>query len=82
MRRRVGRGFWSHDYAVKIVERWTGADPLPDAMVALHARRSAESIQQFRRFATAGRLLLALTGTDVYRDIHDDDDAAAVARAG
>ena len=60
---------------VKIVERWAGADPLPDAMVALHARRSAESIQQFRRLRPAGRLLLALTGTDVYRDIHDDDAA-------
>ena len=67
--------FLSHDYAVKIVERWAGADPLPDAMVALHARRSAESIQQFRRLRPAGRLLLALTGTDVYRDIHDDDAA-------
>jgi len=67
--------FLSRDYAVKIVERWTGAEPLPDAMVALHARRSAESIQQFRRLRPAGRLLLALTGTDVYRDIHDDDAA-------
>ena len=67
--------FLSRDYAVKIVERWTGAEPLPDAMVALHARRSAESIQQFRRLRPAGRLLLALTGTDVYRDIHNDDAA-------
>lgn len=67
--------FLSRDYAVKIVERWSGADPLPDAMVALHARRSADSIQQFRRLRPAGGLLLALTGTDVYRDIHDDNAA-------
>lgn len=44
-------------------------------MVALHARRSADSIQQFRRLRPSGGLLLALTGTDVYRDIHDDDVA-------
>ena len=67
--------FLSRDYAVKIVERWTRDNPLPDAMVALHARRSAETIQQFRRLRPAGGLLLALTGTDVYRDIHDDDAA-------
>jgi len=44
-------------------------------MVALHARRSADSLQQFRRLRARGGLLLALTGTDVYRDIHDDDAA-------
>ncbi|MEZ5659276.1 MAG: selenoneine biosynthesis selenosugar synthase SenB [Burkholderiaceae bacterium] len=44
-----------------------------DLMIALHARRSADSIA---RFAASGRpLILVLTGTDLYRDI--DDDASA-----
>lgn len=60
---------------MKIVERWGRGDPVPDAMVALHARRSADSLQLFRRARTKGGLLLALTGTDVYRDIHEDDAA-------
>ncbi len=44
-----------------------------DALVALHARRSHPSI---RRFAGTGRpLVVVLTGTDLYRDIHSDRDA-------
>ena len=45
---------------------------VPDAMVALHARRSADSIAEWRSVRPSGGLLLALTGTDVYRDIHVD----------
>jgi putative glycosyltransferase (TIGR04348 family) len=41
-----------------------------DALVALHARRSHASIRAFRRIHPQGRVILALTGTDVYRDIH------------
>jgi putative glycosyltransferase (TIGR04348 family) len=45
----------------------------PDAMIALHARRSAAAIA---RFAAIGRpLALVLTGTDLYRDIRSDADA-------
>lgn len=44
-------------------------------MLALHARRSAESMVQYRLTRPAGGLLLALTGTDVYRDIHEDEVA-------
>lgn len=65
----------SRDYAVKIVERWSPERRLPDAIVALHARRSADSIVRFRRHRDEGGLLVALTGTDVYRDIHSDESA-------
>lgn len=44
-------------------------------MLALHARRSAESIAQYRLARPVGGLVLALTGTDVYRDIHEDEVA-------
>jgi putative glycosyltransferase (TIGR04348 family) len=47
--------------------------PIPDAMIALHARRSAGAIE---RFAATGRpLALVLTGTDLYRDIRQDPAA-------
>jgi len=44
-------------------------------MLALHARRSAESMAQYRLARPVGGLVLALTGTDVYRDIHEDEVA-------
>jgi putative glycosyltransferase (TIGR04348 family) len=65
----------ARDYAVKIVERWSPERVLPDAMIALHARRSYESIVRYRKRRAEGGLLLALTGTDVYRDIHSDEHA-------
>jgi putative glycosyltransferase (TIGR04348 family) len=43
-----------------------------DAMLALHARRSHSSIRAFSRDKP---LVLALTGTDVYRDIHQSAEA-------
>jgi putative glycosyltransferase (TIGR04348 family) len=67
--------FLSPDYAVKIVERWSINDAMPQVMLALHARRSAESIAQFRHERPHGGLVLALTGTDVYGDIHSDASA-------
>jgi putative glycosyltransferase (TIGR04348 family) len=43
-----------------------------DVLVALHARRSAQSIQRFHRLHPDKPLVLALTGTDLYGDIHRD----------
>lgn len=47
-------------------------------MIALHARRSAESIAHWRRChpdRAAWPLVVALTGTDLYRDIATDPEA-------
>ena len=60
-------------YHVEITRQWDSASPAPDALIALHARRSADSV---RAYAETGRpLVLVLTGTDLYRDIRDDEDA-------
>lgn len=41
----------------------------PDVLVALHARRSHPSIARFARACPGRPLIVALTGTDLYRDI-------------
>lgn len=46
-----------------------------DLMVALHARRSYVSIKRFREKYPDLPLILALTGTDLYSDIHTDSSA-------
>jgi putative glycosyltransferase (TIGR04348 family) len=40
-----------------------------DLLVALHARKSHPSVIKFRRQNPEGAVIVALTGTDVYRDI-------------
>jgi putative glycosyltransferase (TIGR04348 family) len=60
-------------YRVNIVDRWTtGNEAL---MIALHARRSAPSIAAWREAGPQRPLVLVLTGTDLYRDIHGDASA-------
>src|SRR5207248_3567707 len=41
-----------------------------DLCIALHARRSYPAVMQYRRRYPTGLLVVALTGTDLYRDIH------------
>ena len=41
-----------------------------DLLIALHARRSYPSINRFRRQHRDLPIVVALTGTDIYRDIH------------
>jgi putative glycosyltransferase (TIGR04348 family) len=48
-----------------------GGEPC-EAMIALHAWRSAQSIRDYRAKYPAGKLIVALTGTDIYRFIHSD----------
>lgn len=74
--------FLSNSFDVRIVKQWgnTPATENDVAMVALHARRSADSIAawaQSRGVEGQGSpgLILALTGTDLYRDIETDETA-------
>ena len=46
-----------------------------DVLIALHARRSHASIVRFRHKHPKLPLILALTGTDLYGDIHTDASA-------
>ena len=57
-------------HRVNVCVEWPGSSA--DAMLALHARRSHASIKAFPRDKL---LVLALTGTDVYRDIHESKEA-------
>ncbi len=58
---------------VEITLAWSG-EPV-DTMVALHARRSADSIARFHHAHPRRPLALVLTGTDLYRDIDEDANA-------
>jgi len=58
---------------VEIVLAWDGAPA--DALIALHARRSADSIVRFHEAHPDKPLALVLTGTDLYRDLETDASA-------
>ena len=60
-------------YKVIVQSEWRGERA--DAMLALHARRSASSIEGFHR-GHAGRLAVVLTGTDLYHDLPESREAA------
>lgn len=62
-------------YRVHLAAEWTGGAEA--ALIALHARRSAPSIARWRALRPEAPLLLALTGTDLYRDIDTDASAQA-----
>ncbi len=64
-----------HD--VDIAGAWSLDDPAPDLLIALHARRSASSLAAFAAAHPARPSILVLTGTDLYRDIADSDEARA-----
>jgi putative glycosyltransferase (TIGR04348 family) len=52
---------------------WDG-DPC-DLLLALHARRSHPSVLAYRKKFPAGPLVVALTGTDLYRDLPESRQA-------
>ncbi|HEY1290767.1 MAG TPA: selenoneine biosynthesis selenosugar synthase SenB [Burkholderiales bacterium] len=58
-------------HAVEVSVQWS-PDRAADAMLALHARRSHASIEAF---PSDRPLVVALTGTDVYRDIRESAEA-------
>jgi putative glycosyltransferase (TIGR04348 family) len=64
-------------YRVRLQAHWSAADGRHDdaLMIALHARRSADSVAAFKAAHPDRPLILALTGTDLYRDIASDSRA-------
>ena len=58
-------------HAVEVSVQWP-PERAADAMLALHARRSHASI---KAFPAERPLVVALTGTDLYRDIHESAEA-------
>ena len=63
-------------YRVSISLQWPDAagpsTSPPDLLIALHARRSAPSLDAWARAWPQRPSILLLTGTDLYRDIHSD----------
>ena len=62
-------------HTVSIQVDWDGAPT--DLMLALHARRSHASIRNYVMCYPDQPVILALTGTDLYRDIRTDAEAQA-----
>lgn len=65
-------------YAVSLAPEWPAADDQgtpPACMIALHARRSADSIARFAQSYPGRARVVVLTGTDLYRDIRTDASA-------
>lgn len=65
--------FLRPNYRVRLAAEWDGGPA--DIMIALHARRSAASIAAFAQSHPARPLIVVLTGTDLYRDIKNDESA-------
>ncbi|MDP2370443.1 selenoneine biosynthesis selenosugar synthase SenB [Rhodoferax sp.] len=61
------------DFNTVIAKQWAGEDV--DVLLALHARRSAQSVAAWARAKGSKGLAVVLTGTDLYRDIHSDASA-------
>ena len=65
-------------YEVRLAKAWPDADGTGDStdiLLALHARRSAASVAAWAQAHPRRPLVLALTGTDLYRDIQTDASA-------
>lgn len=60
-------------HQVQVQEQWNGRHA--DLLLALHARRSHDSVVRFAERHPDRPLILALTGTDLYRDIQNDANA-------
>ena len=62
-----------HTRLIASGEGWQGEPG--DALIALHARRSAGSVQAYTTAHPTRPCIVVLTGTDLYRDIHHDASA-------
>ena len=70
-------GLLRAEFDVAIDQSWSSSSKYqPDALLALHARRSADSVAAWAKAKTAPKnapgLAVVLTGTDLYRDIAQD----------
>jgi putative glycosyltransferase (TIGR04348 family) len=64
--------------SARIIRQWPDDQASDDAlMIALHARRSAESVARWSASHSGRGLAVVLTGTDLYRDILTDPAAQA-----
>lgn len=61
-------------HRISIATEWQPDEKI-DLLLALHARRSHASIKQFKETHPNKPIVLALTGTDVYRDIKTSKEA-------
>ncbi len=69
-------GFLAGTCRVRLAAAWPDARSSgDDALIALHARRSAAAIGAWHAARGSAGLGLVLTGTDLYRDIRTDADA-------
>jgi putative glycosyltransferase (TIGR04348 family) len=68
----------SRTYRVRLAAAWQGGDEA--LMIALHARRSAAAVANWRAKRPSAPVVVVLTGTDLYRDIASDACAQASLR--
>lgn len=70
------RQMLTQNFHCRIVKTWPDKFANQDqVMIALHARKSADSMVAWHAVHGGSRLVLALTGTDLYRDIQTDEAA-------
>lgn len=69
-------------YEIHLCTEWqgpSGEGPMPSAMIALHARKSAASIQAWAQYRQESEnvtgLAVVLSGTDLYCDLPEDPSA-------
>jgi len=75
---RWGKMLQELGHQVEIAVGWDGRHA--DLMLALHARKSYASIKAYKLAHPHQPLILALTGTDLYRDIRTDPNAQEAMR--
>ena len=67
-----------NDFRTIVHSSWPIQSPLDaDVLIALHARRSADSILRYRTARPDGALIVVLTGTDLYADLAKSAEARA-----
>lgn len=60
-------------HTVNIVKEYGSSEP--DLLLSLHAKKSAASLKRFRDNYPGRPIILALTGTDLYRDLGNSPEA-------